>query len=77
MSALIARRYSHFFVGNIDVCQVDDPIVTSTRINPNHTTVLSGIHLIKSASSIGSVIKYHDHLPAVYRQSWSENAIVV
>lgn len=73
----MARRYSHCFVGKIDVSHVDVPILASTRIKPNHTIVLSCIHFMKFASSLGRVTKYQDHLPAVYFQSGSENVIIV
>ena len=75
--AFMARRYSHCFVGKIDVSQVEPPILTSTRTKPNQTTVLSCIHFIKLASWVGNVTKYQDHFPAVYRQSGSENERVV
>ena len=77
MLAFMARRYSHCFVGKIDVSQVELPILASTRTKPNHTTLLSCIHFIKLASSAGRVIKYQDHFPAVYRQSGSENEMFV
>lgn len=77
MSDLIARRYSHSLVGNIEVCQVLFPIVTSTRTNPRPTIVFSSTHFIKSASFRGSVIKYQDHFSPWYRQSTDEKGIVV